>query len=581
LYVQPILTSIGTVQVTGNQPTIDVAGVGFGMDDSVFLTVNGMVLPLPTVYLSSTGLRATLTSPILDIGHGLMNVADPGGAGSLFLPFALPLDISSFSPGGAFAGGPTFDLIISGGIFPAGTLVLWNGAPLAAAATSLTQMTAEIPSSLISSPGVVDIKVLQPGGTVVSMPFAINSGLTVHAVTPASVAAGDPTVTIVLTGAGFLRGATVRWNDGPLATTFVDSGELTAVVPAGLIAAPGKAEVVVANPGGELSNVIPFPIVAPSSAIKITDLSPSAAIAGSASVVLTVDGQGFLPESTVNFNGSPLVTTFVSSTRLEATLPATSIAAAGTASITVRSDASVSGKAVFTILNSPPVTSRAAIVNLGNYTSSIAPGSLISIYGSNLSTGVGGATSTPLPTQLGGASVLINGIQAPLLYAGPTQINAQVPYEAPAGLATLVVNVGDVPSDPVIFQLQSVGPGVWSYPGSSEILAVNDHDSTLITAAHPVSPGTYVTVYLTGQGAVKNPVPTGGPAAADPLSTSRAPVVVTVGGVAATSASALAPGLVGILQVNILIPSVPSGNQPVAISVGGVPANVESLAIGP
>jgi trimeric autotransporter adhesin len=579
--VQPILISLGNVQVTGNQATIDVTGVGFGSDDSVFLTVNGMILPLPTVYLSSTHLRATLTSPILEIGHGLMSVSDPGGAGSLFLPFSLPLAIASLSPGGAFAGGPTFDLIISGGVFPQGSLVLWNGAPLSAAAVSLTQMTAEIPSSLISSPGVVDIQVLQPGGAVVSMPFAVNSGLTILSVNPASVAAGGPAATIILTGAGFLRGATVRWNGRSLATTFVDSGELTAMVPASLIASAGKVEIVVADPDGELSNAIPFGIVAPSAAAEITRLNPSAAIANGTSLVLTVDGQGFLPESSVNFNGSPLATTFVSATRLEATVPSASIAAPGPANITVRSDLSVSGAAVFTVLDGPPVTSSAAVVNLGNYTSPIAPGSLISIYGSNLATSAAGAIGTPLPTQLGGVSVFVNGIPAPLLYAGPSQINAQVPYEAPVGLATLVVNVGGVLSAPIIFQLQSFGPGVWSYPESSEILAVNDRDGSLVTSTNPVSLGSYVTVYLTGQGAVMNPVPTGGTAAADPLSTSLAPVVATVGGVPATSASALAPGVVGILQVNILVPSVPSGNQPLTISVGGVPGNVTSLAIAP
>ena len=71
----------------------------------------------------------------------------------------------------------------------------------------------------------------------------------------------------------------------------------------------------------------------------------------------------------------------------------------------------------------------------------IAPGSLISIFGSGLAQGANSASATPLPLSLGDVSVTMNGIVAPVLYVSPGQINAQVPNEVAAGPASLVVRV--------------------------------------------------------------------------------------------------------------------------------------------
>ena len=73
----------------------------------------------------------------------------------------------------------------------------------------------------------------------------------------------------------------------------------------------------------------------------------------------------------------------------------------------------------------------------------------------------------------------------------------------------------------------------------------------------------------------------GSPALANPFSTPLSPVQVTIGGQPATvSFVGLAPGLVGILQLNLLIPQVPAGDQPLAITIGGVAANSTVLSIG-
>ena len=84
----------------------------------------------------------------------------------------------------------------------------------------------------------------------------------------------------------------------------------------------------------------------------------------------------------------------------------------------------------------------------------------------------GSAAGTPLPTEIKGVSVAVNGLAAPLLYVSPTQINAQAPFEIPQGAATVVVSVGGVAGSAVTVDVAAVGPGVWTLLGSARTLAV-------------------------------------------------------------------------------------------------------------
>ena len=79
------------------------------------------------------------------------------------------------------------------------------------------------------------------------------------------------------------------------------------------------------------------------------------------------------------------------------------------------------------------------VVNAASYSSPVAVGSIVSIFGSNLATVTQSASSdeSPLPFSLGGTSVSCNGIPAPLFFVSPRQINAQVPWSIKAGTATL------------------------------------------------------------------------------------------------------------------------------------------------
>jgi adhesin/invasin len=132
----------------------------------------------------------------------------------------------------------------------------------------------------------------------------------------------------------------------------------------------------------------------------------------------------------------------------------------------------------------------------------------------------------------------------------------------------------------VKFEVTLTGPGVVTNPRSDHAVAQNWPGGTLNSPEAGANPGEYCTLYLTGQGALDRAVPTGAAAPADPLALPLAPVQIWVGDQAAdVTFAGLAPGFVGVLQVNILIPDVAAGEQPLRVTIGGVSANPAVLSI--
>jgi hypothetical protein len=99
--------------------------------------------------------------------------------------------------------------------------------------------------------------------------------------------------------------------------------------------------------------------------------------------------------------------------------------------------------------------SVAAVVNADGQAGPVAPGSIVSLFGSNLAPRATYASDTPWPKVLERTSVFINGEAAPLAYVSPTQINAQVPNDTIPGQATVTVVVGDQVLPPVELTVRS------------------------------------------------------------------------------------------------------------------------------
>lgn len=197
---------------------------------------------------------------------------------------------------------------------------------------------------------------------------------------------------------------------------------------------------------------------------------------------------------------------------------------------------------------SRPLVSRAGTLN--SPTSSIAPGALITVEGAGLTSGQTlTAPGAPWPTRLAGTALRINGVDAPLLHASPERLMALAPLSLPPdGRADLAV-VSGVEASPVF----SVGVG-------------NATPAILAAVANPAG----ASIYAVGLGAVTGQVAAGAPAPLDRLVPTAAPVQAFANGSAvAVSFSGLAPGLIGVYQVNA---AAPAGSS-VTIEVHGSRSN--------
>ena len=552
--------------------------------------------PLSTAFIGPGQLNFSIPAASLaSSGKYVLAVANPSGAVSNALVFYIQPVLASISPTLGVAGSSGLTITATGTGFVPGDILVLNRAgvfqTLPTTYLGPTGLSALVPATALQSAGQAMIFVsdgdLSSGIASRSLAFRVGNAPMIGALSANTRVAGGSDFTLSISGDGFLPGAAVQWNAAgsttPLSTTFNGAVQLTAAVPAQMTAAPGAATITVANPAGAVSNAMSFTVTPPG--LAISNLAPGSAVAGGPAFALIVSGSGFASGATVLWNGKALPTTVAGDSQATAAVSAALIASSGTAAIAVTTSAGVSNPLAFPIAPPIPVVSTNGIVNALSPLPSIAPGSLISIWGTNLAP----AAATPDPpalvaSSIGGTSVTINGFAAPLLYVSPTLINAQLPFEVgPGAAARLVVEVDGAKSAPALFPVTATAPGVSFLSTNSSpnhALAVNYADGTLNAPDHPAAPGQYVILYLTGQGAPCTPLSTGYPAPPAPFLYPTADVQASIGGAAAQVPFAgLVPGWVGILQMNLLVPNAPSGEQPLEIAIGGVSANPTTLSI--
>ncbi|MDD1660530.1 MAG: lectin like domain-containing protein, partial [Methanomicrobiales archaeon] len=176
------------------------------------------------------------------------------------------------------------------------------------------------------------------GFTTTGTPPANNPVPALSSINPSSAIAGGSAFVLTVDGTNLIPTSVVRWNGLARTTTYVSATRVTASIPASDIATAGTAQVTVFNPtpGGGSSNSLTFTINPASNPVPaITILSPSSATAGGPAFTLTVTGTGFVPSSSIRWNGAARTTTYISSTQLTAAILASDIATQGTASVTV------------------------------------------------------------------------------------------------------------------------------------------------------------------------------------------------------------------------------------------------------
>lgn len=242
----------------------------------------------------------------------------------------------------------------------------------------------------------------------------------------------------------------------------------------------------------------------------------------------------------------------------------------------------------------PPSLNAGGTINNASFAvnSPVAPGSLVSIFGTGISAANQSAAGAPLPVALGTTALTLGGVPVPLIHAFPLQADAQIPWElAGQDQAQLTIVTDDLNGNVVTVPLARFSPGIYSADGSGTGQGAILINGTTNLAApvnsrykgQPARRGVdYIDIFATGLGPVTNQPATGAPAPADQLARTTTAVSVAIGGVAATvSFAGLAPGWVGLYQVNVLVPaSAPAGDAvPVALSIGGKTANPVTVAI--
>ena len=256
------------------------------------------------------------------------------------------------------------------------------------------------------------------------------------------------------------------------------------------------------------------------------------------------------------------------------------------------------GQTTATALISPYPNSLAAIFNQGGVVlgagfepGPVAPGSIVSLFGKNLASIENFAASVPLPRTLGGVRVLVGDQEAPLFYAGPGQVNMQVPFELGSGRQLQVlIETNGVASAPEPIQTAANRPGIFTLGGSfgkqGAILIANTNrlamPVTAGIASEPAAAGTVVSIYCTGLGQTEPAAASGEAGPASPLAAVRTAVSVTIGGQPAkVSFAGLAPGLVGVYQINAEVPAgtQPGDAVPVLITQGGFASNTATIAV--
>jgi len=326
----------------------------------------------------------------------------------------------------------------------------------------------------------------------------------------------------------------------------------------------------------------------------LLSLSPAEVQPERPSLTLTVNGVAFVPGAVVHWNGMERPTTFVGSTQLTATLPASDLAVPVLGRVTVVNP--VPGGGESNVLNLP-VTSEPAVnaggtVNGASFSDRpVAVGSIASTFGHNLAFSPAVAGSLPLPFSLGGAVLRLAGRAVPLIFVSPQQINFQVPWEL-AGLdsAIVQVSVGGVAGTTQSVRLAEYSPAIFtlsqSGSGQGAVLIGNTSEVAApvgsLPGARPALRGEVISIFCTGLGPVSNPPASGAPAPADPLSVALTLPTVTFGNTLASVVFAgLAPGFVGLYQVNVEVPAdAPTGDSvPLAITMGGVQSSTVTIAV--
>ena len=247
--------------------------------------------------------------------------------------------LTELSPASILSGSPTTVLTVIGRGFVTSTRIRIDGTDRPTTFHNGTTLTTTLSASELSSPRELSISVLSPspgGGASGALALMITAFTPViEELRPSAVPVGQASALLEIVGTGFRPGAVVSWDGANKPTTRSSSSLLQVILgPTDLATAGGHLIRVrhLANPV-DSSNGRLFSIANP--APVILSVAPLYASAGRSEFSLTIEGARFAPGAELQWNDAPRPTTFVSPTRLVATIAATDVVLAGSASLQV------------------------------------------------------------------------------------------------------------------------------------------------------------------------------------------------------------------------------------------------------
>jgi photosystem II stability/assembly factor-like uncharacterized protein len=266
---------------------------------------------------------------------------------------------------------------------------------------------------MVSSFGPPDPNPVALGGKTL-FNFVYNNGQnpspTVTSISPTMAASGGPGFLLTVNGSGFLNGATVIFGLGTTPTTFVNSTQLTAMIPAGAFVLPGTVFVSVNNPGpgGFAANSINFTVTLGTYPVPaLSFIAPVSVVAGGMGFALEAVGSNFASTAFLKFNGAARPSVVIATNQLSATISAADITNVSTAQITISNPApggGDSGPEILNIIQPNPIPTISSISpNSGSPGTSV----LITINGTNFQ-------YDPL--------VYFNGTGTPAFFVNSTQL---------------------------------------------------------------------------------------------------------------------------------------------------------------
>ena len=431
--VGPTIVSVSPAAIAAgtNGALVVVTGTNFVVGTSTGTTVktfsnnsnvylNGSGSPLTATAVTATAITATVPAASLTgIGTLSLTVQNPGGAASnaVSVPVGAPT-ITSLSPSsvgaGSIASGSTLTVTVNGTNFVTGganaSKVYWAGTGLTTTYKSATQLTVAVLGSVLNATPSQLVTV--QNGSVASSGTTFNvSGPAIASLSPSSTLEGTASFTLTVTGTNFVAGSVVKWGTTALTTVGTPTSTvIKATVGSGLLTPTGLYAITVVN-GSTPSTAVNF-AVGPT----IATLSPALASAGSAPFTLTVTGTNFVSASQVVWAGTPLTTSYVSSTQLTASVGNAQLATAGTPAIAVTNGTTPTTSPTGTTfaVNGPAITSLSSTSALAG--SSSFP---LTVTGTNFVSGTNASVvmwgTTPLATTFNSATQLTATVTSAVL----------------------------------------------------------------------------------------------------------------------------------------------------------------------